>query len=223
MDQLGYPFCRGRIFDVRETDEGQYDAAMEIFWATGACMLLRTSVVQEIGLFDARFFAHMEEIDFCWRAKNLGYQIWVEPASTVWHVGGGTLPQGNPRKTFLNVRNSLACLFKNLPARLLFPRIFTRLVLDGVWAIRSLTQGDFGSIGAILKGHFAFYGWLGYLRQERKRIYAGKPLQEPTSGWLKQSIVWQHFGKRIQHWNELAPWKRMASSAPVSKAPGRTS
>ncbi|MEM7657727.1 MAG: glycosyltransferase family 2 protein [Bacteroidota bacterium] len=203
MDRFGYPFCRGRIFDEVETDKGQYEEAQQVFWATGACCLLRTEVVQEIGLFDARFFAHMEEIDFCWRAQNLGYEVWVEPKSVVWHVGGGTLPQGNPRKTFLNVRNSLACLYKNLPAGKRFSRIFTRLILDGVWGVRALTQLDFGTILAILKGHFAFYGWLGYLRSERKRIYQEQPPRLPLPGWLDQSIVRLHFLKGVKRWEEL--------------------
>ncbi|MEM7370164.1 MAG: glycosyltransferase family 2 protein [Bacteroidota bacterium] len=203
IDKYAYPFCRGRLFDSLEKDKGQYEEAMPIFWATGACCMIRTSVVAKIGLFDGSFFAHMEEIDFCWRALNHGYQIWVEPASKVWHVGGGSLPQGNPRKTYLNVRNSLACMYKNLPSKQLLSKIFVRLVLDGVWGVRALTQLDFGSIGAILKGHFHFYGRLGALRKERRKIYTDHPPTLPQSGYFPKSIVWQYFGKGKKTWSEV--------------------
>lgn len=195
IDQFAYPFCRGRIFDLTEEDQGQYDDAREIFWASGACCLIRKSVIEEIGLFEERFFAHMEEIDFCWRAKNHGYKIMIAPQSVVYHVGGGTLQKSNPRKTFLNIHNSLAMMYKNLPSRQLFPKIFMRLVLDGVWGIKLLTEGKVKHFMAILRAHFAFYRQLGFWRKRRKDIYQNSPKHIPASGYLKKSLVWQFFVK----------------------------
>ncbi|MCI4668710.1 MAG: glycosyltransferase family 2 protein [Bacteroidia bacterium] len=206
LDKYGYPFCRGRIFDTLELDEGQYEEPMEVFWATGAAMMLRKSVVDQIGLFEAAFFAHMEEIDFCWRALNHGYDIGCHPGSIVYHVGGGTLPQGNPRKTFLNVRNGLTLLFKNLPKGKVFSHLFIRMVLDGIWGLSTLLKGDFKTIGAILKGHFAFYGKLGFWRKRRREIYPVAPKAFPKKGFLNQSIVWQYFGKGKKTWSEV--WKK---------------
>ncbi|MEO0472397.1 MAG: glycosyltransferase family 2 protein [Bacteroidota bacterium] len=203
MDVLGYPFCRGRIFDTVEQDIGQHQSVEDIFWATGACCLLRMSVVREIGLFEARFFAHMEEIDFCWRAKNLGYRIMVEPASHVFHVGGGALPQGNPRKTYLNARNSLFCLLRNLPAGQVFPKIFTRMLLDGVWGLKSLFSLDFGSFGAILKAHAHFYGGLAYHRRMRKQIYKQQTPRKGLSGFWHKSVVWHYFVRGKKTFNDL--------------------
>ncbi len=199
IDRFAYPFCRGRIFDTLEQDEGQYESVAEIFWATGACCMIRKSVIEKIGLFEPAFFAHMEEIDFCWRAQNAGYAIMCEPASVVYHVGGGSLPQGNPRKTFLNVRNSLAMMYKNLPTRNLFPRIFMRLVLDGVWGIRALFSWEWGTIWAIIRAHFDFYGKLGLWQQRRNELHAEKDPQLPVTGYFSGSIVWEYFvkGKKI--------------------------
>ncbi|MFK7968807.1 MAG: glycosyltransferase family 2 protein [Bacteroidia bacterium] len=203
IDYLGYPYCRGRLFDVLEKDEGQYDDAREVFWATGACCMLRMSVLEKIDLFEPSFFAHMEEIDFCWRAQNYSYKVMVEPASLVYHVGGGTLPQGNPRKTFLNARNGLALLYKNLPKGKVFSTIFKRLLLDGVWGARSFLTGDFKTPIAIIKAHFAFYGDLGTWRAQRRERYGVEGPQKPTVGWHDQSIVWAHFVKGKKHFNDL--------------------
>ncbi|MFT6210319.1 MAG: GT2 family glycosyltransferase, partial [Bacteroidia bacterium] len=126
IDKNGYPFCRGRIFESLETDNGQYDAVQEVFWATGACMFVRSKVYRELGGLDDDFFAHMEEIDLCWRTKRAGHKIMVQPKSIVYHVGGGTLPKSNPFKTFLNFRNGLELLAKNLPKNRLFFGILTR-------------------------------------------------------------------------------------------------
>ncbi|MEL6676646.1 MAG: glycosyltransferase family 2 protein [Bacteroidota bacterium] len=208
MDRFAYPFCRGRIFDTLEKDHGQYESPEEIFWATGACCCIRTEVVQKIGLFQPEFFAHMEEIDFCWRAKNFGYQIWVEPTSVVYHVGGGALPKENPRKTFLNVRNSLACMYLNLPAGQRFPKVFFRLILDGVWGIKALLSWDWGTIKAILKAHFAFYGQLGTWNRRRKETYAEQKPSRPQAGYFPKSIVWQYFVRGKKRFSELkAPGK----------------
>ena len=157
IDQLGYPFCRGRIFDSLEKDVAQYEDDSEIFWASGACFFIRNTVYKELGGFDADFFAHQEEIDLCWRAKNRGYTIKYNSKSIVYHIGGATLNQGNPRKTFLNFRNSLFTLTKNLPQKKLFYVLFIRLILDGIAGLRFLWQGKWKHVFAILKAHFSFY------------------------------------------------------------------
>jgi GT2 family glycosyltransferase len=204
VDELAYPFCEGRIFDVLEKDEGQYDSEREIFWATGACCFVRKSVTNEIGLFEPLFFAHMEEIDFCWRAKNFGYKIMYEPNSMVWHVGGGTLHKSNPRKLFLNVRNSLAMMLRNLPTLQIIPKIFLRLCLDGVFGIHLLLfRGDWKSTLYIIKAHFAFYGNLPYWLSTRKKIYQNKIISFPQTGVFRKSIVWKYFGQKKKTFKEL--------------------
>jgi len=157
IDKYGFPFCRGRVFDTVEKDNGQYNDNIELFWASGACFFIRKNVYHELKGFDESFFAHQEEIDLCWRAANEGHIIKYNSQSAVYHVGGATLQQGNPKKTYLNFRNSLLMLVKNLPKRGLFWVIFFRMVLDGIAGIRFLTQGKFGHTFAILKAHFSFY------------------------------------------------------------------
>lgn len=157
IDKYGFPFCRGRIFDTVEKDNGQYNDSIELFWASGACFFIRKNVYHELGGFDESFFAHQEEIDLCWRAANEGHIIKYNSQTVVYHVGGATLQQGNPKKTYLNFRNSLLMMVKNLPKRGLFWVIFFRMILDGVAGIRFLTQGKFGHTFAILKAHFSFY------------------------------------------------------------------
>lgn len=204
IDRWGYAFCRGRIFDVLEKDEGQYDSFQDCFWATGACLAGRTELIRQHGLFQGELFAHWEEIDLCWRMKNLGYRVAAEPASVVYHVGGGTLPQGNPRKTFLNVRNSLICLYLNLPSKIRFQRLLIRLLLDGVWAVKALFSADFGSIGAIIKGHWAFFGSRSFWSKRRIEIYGNQPPSHlPESGYWKGSIVWGHFANGKQTFSQV--------------------
>lgn len=157
IDKYGYAFCRGRIFNAVETDYGQYDTAREVFWTTGACMLVRADLFKICGGFDADFFAHYEEIDLCWRMKNRGYSLYSVPSSCVYHVGGGTLPREKPFKTYLNYRNSLFTLTKNLAPGIRKKVIFQRLLLDGLSAFRFLTKMQFRHIFAILKAHFSFY------------------------------------------------------------------
>ncbi len=208
IDVLGYPFSRGRIFEVTEKDEGQFEEPCEIFWSTGACMLVRKSVVEEIGLFEDRYFAHMEEIDFCWRAKNYGYKIMYEPRGVAYHLGGGTLPRTNPRKTFLNVRNSLATLLKNLPASQLWYKFIFRLVLDGVWGVRSIARGEMKILWAIIRAHFAIYGSFGFWFRRRKEIYRElKRIPRHRSGYYTKSIVWQHFARGKKRFFDLKGMK----------------
>lgn len=157
IDQYGYPYCRGRVFETLEKDCGQYNDTCEIFWATGACFFIRSSVYRELNGFDGDFFAHQEEIDLCWRAKNKNYSIKYNGLSTIYHVGGATLNEESPKKTFLNFRNSLFMLTKNLPKEKLFRIVFSRMVLDGIAGIRFLLQGKFNHLLAILKAHFHYY------------------------------------------------------------------
>ena len=156
IDKYGYPFCRGRVFSNVEKDRGQYDDVIDIFWATGAAMFVRSDVYHLMGGLDGDFFAHMEEIDFCWRIKNLGYKIKVNPASVVYHIGGGTLPKHNSYKTFLNFRNSLYLLIKNLPEERLAKTLILRFFLDQVAAFSFLAQGHFKDFTAVYKAIFTF-------------------------------------------------------------------
>ncbi|OYX82946.1 MAG: dTDP-Rha--alpha-D-GlcNAc-pyrophosphate polyprenol alpha-3-L-rhamnosyltransferase [Flavobacteriales bacterium 32-34-25] len=157
LDKYGYPYCRGRIFETIEKDKKQYDDACEISWASGACFFIRSKVYHELKGFDDDFFAHQEEIDLCWRAKNKGHIIKYNPNSVVYHVGGATLQQGNPKKTFLNFRNSLLMLVKNLPKENFYSVLLVRMLLDGVAGVHFLTQGKFSHCLAILKAHWSFY------------------------------------------------------------------
>jgi GT2 family glycosyltransferase len=158
IDRFGYPFCRGRIFDALEEDLGQYDQSTELFWGTGACLLVRSALWKKVGGLDEQFFAHMEEIDLCWRLKQLGHVILSVPSSKVFHVGGGTLERGHPMKTFLNFRNNLLLLYKNLPPKQRVSTLFVRMILDGISALRFLLQGAFKDFWAVIRAHRAFYG-----------------------------------------------------------------
>lgn len=167
IDKYGYPYCRGRIFDTIEKDNGQYNDTIDIFWATGACLFIKSDVFKALNGFDTHFFAHMEEIDLCWRAKNQGHQIKYVGTSTVYHVGGATLNAINPKKTFLNFRNSLFMVTKNAKGNL-FTIIFIRLVLDGIAAVKFLFDLKPKHTFAILKAHFNYYYNLNRLLKQRK-------------------------------------------------------
>lgn len=190
IDRLGYPFARGRVFDTLEKDKGQYDHPAPIFWASGAALFIRASVFREMGGFDPYFFAHQEEIDLCWRMQLAGYQIFACPQSLVWHKGGGTLPQGNAQKTFLNYRNNHIMLLKNLPllsALYVWP---LRLALDGLAAWRALFGGDPGYWWAVARAHFAVYGWL--LSGQKNSLF---PRQRSSrlQGMYRGSVLWDYF------------------------------
>ena len=188
VDKFGYPFCRGRIFDTIEEDKNQYDDEIEIFWATGACFFIRKEVYRKLNGFDDTFFAHQEEIDLCWRAFNFGYKAKYTSKSIVYHVGGATLNEGNPKKTFLNFRNSLLMLTKNLPKKQLIPIIFIRLCLDGLAGIQFILKGKFNHCWAIVKAHFAFYLLVNQFYKKRT------PLQR--NNYFKiNSIVYRYFVK----------------------------
>ena len=200
IDRFGYPFCRGRIFDCLEEDCGQYNDAIEVFWATGACIFLKTEAFWEVGGFDEEFFAHQEEIDLCWRLKNKGYKIMVEPSSVIYHVGGGTLDAGSPFKTHLNFRNNLKMLFKNLPLPSLFVVIPIRLLLDAVAAITFLKQKNgFSHFFAIVKAHFAFYFAIQKLISKRQKISQKNNLV----GKMNYSILVKNKLKAIKNFSNL--------------------
>ena len=167
IDKYGYPFCRGRIFHEIEKDHQQYDTSLEVFWASGACMFVRADAFHEAGGFDADFFAHMEEIDLCWRLKRMGKKIVYVPESKVYHVGGGTLAKGNPRKTFLNFRNNLSMLYKNLPLNRRRKVIFARLFLDGLAGLKFILSGDINHAIALVKAHWSFFARIADLKKKR--------------------------------------------------------
>ena len=188
IDKFGYPFCRGRIFDTIEKDNGQYDDEQTIFWASGACFFIRRTIFNQLNGFDDDFFAHQEEIDLCWRAFNLGYKAKYSPNSVVYHVGGATLNEGNPRKTFLNFRNSLLMLLKNLPENQLFFIILSRLCLDGLAGIQFIFKGKFKHCFAIIKAHFSFYSLINKTLKKRKQ-------SQSQNYYQTKSIVYQYFIK----------------------------
>ena len=167
IDRYGYTFCRGRIFNVMEEDRGQYDSVMPVFWASGACMMVRASVWRETGGLDPAFFAHMEEIDLCWRIQRAGSGIYAVPGSRVWHLGGATLDEADPRKTYLNFRNNLFLLYKNLPSGRLFRTLAVRLLLDGVAALKFLAGLEWGHFRAVWKAHISFWRSLPELKRKR--------------------------------------------------------
>jgi GT2 family glycosyltransferase len=203
IDKYGYPFCRGRLFNELEEDKQQHNSSMETFWATGACMIVRSELFWKAGAFDDDYFAHMEEIDVCWRMKNLGYQIYVEPASVVYHVGGGTLNKLSPRKTFLNFRNNLITYTKNAAPGFLIFRILFRMILDGVAAIKFLLEGHGSHFFAVIKAHFSYYGHLPSTLKKRKAMKALPGFKHTDSCIYQKNIVYGHFIRHLKTWSEL--------------------
>lgn len=198
IDKYGYPFCRGRLFQTLEADGGQYDDVTEIFWATGACIFIRSETYHKLGGLDERFFAHMEEIDFCWRAKIAGHKIMFCPDSTVYHIGGGTLPKKSWRKTYLNMRNNNIMLYKNIPENRLRKVFMARLFLDGVAAIKFLFDGGIMDMFAVVKAHWKFFFMLPELRRER---WAREP--EAVSKIYQRNLVTEYFILRKKTFGEL--------------------
>ncbi|MEN0048605.1 MAG: bifunctional riboflavin kinase/FAD synthetase [Bacteroidota bacterium] len=198
MDRLNYPFCRGRLFDTVEQDMGQYDSTQEVFWASGAAFFIRARLFQELGGFEGSFFAHLEEIDLCWRLKRAGYKVMIRPKSVVYHLGGGSLNYGNPRKVYLNFRNSLFTITRNEERSKLFGILLTRLILDGVAAMLFLSKGQLKNITAIIKAHWHFFPKLPKTLKKRKRIYdqiskISISNQPNLSGRYDGSVVWQYY------------------------------
>ena len=203
MDLLGYPFCRGRIFETVEKDSGQYHTNEEIFWASGAAFFVRADLFKLAGGFDKDYFAHMEEIDLCWRLKNMGYKIMACNESTVYHLGGGTLSETNPQKTYLNFRNSLYTLRKNLPLHNAFGLLLIRHVLDLVAMLKFLLSGKFKHAFAINRAHYAF------LTNQRTCVNKRKDLlklfkKSNKTGQYKRSIVYDYYILKKRKFTDLS-------------------
>jgi GT2 family glycosyltransferase len=200
IDKNGFPFCRGRIFNTVEKDEAQYNDTTEVFWATGACLFIKANVYHKFDGLDEDFFAHMEEIDLCWRMKNAGHKIMYCPDAVVYHVGGGTLNYMSPQKTYLNFRNNLFLIYKNYQQSSLFLKIMKRLIIDGIAGAKFFFGGQFKHTWAVIKAHFHFYGKLGSMRKKRKALLA-KNNTPNNNGLYKGSIISDHFlkGKKEYH------------------------
>ncbi|TRZ74957.1 MAG: glycosyltransferase family 2 protein [Bacteroidetes bacterium] len=200
IDKYGYPFCRGRMFQSLEEDLGQYDDAIEIFWATGACMFVRADLFHQTGGLDEDFFAHMEEIDLCWRLKNLGYKIMYCPQSVVYHIGGGTLPKISWRKTYYNFRNNFSLLYKNLPDNLVTEVFAKRFILDGIAALKFLFTAGFKDFWAIYKAHISFYSTLSKTKAKRKLLK-----HAPLHKVYRKNIVFEYFLRNKKKFTDLDP------------------
>ena len=187
IDLFGYPYCRGRIFNHLEKDNGHFNGISDIFWASGACLFIRSKAYHQLGGFDEDYFAHQEEIDLCWRAQNNGYQVKYVGTSTVYHIGGATLQETNPHKTFLNFRNSLLNICKNVPKKWFLFVVFSRLLLDGIAGIKFMIELRPIHTWAIIKAHFSFYGNINKFLTKRKKS------QKRDNYNLHTSIVWQYF------------------------------
>jgi hypothetical protein len=198
IDKYGYPFCRGRLFLSIEEDHGQYDDPCEIFWASGACMFVKAELYHQIGGFDEDFFAHMEEIDFCWRLKNAGFRIMYCPLSIVFHIGGGTLPKVSWRKTYFNFRNNFFLLYKNLPKDRLAKVFAVRLILDGIAAFKFLFQAGFKDFWAVTRAHVSFYHSLGKIRLKR-----GTHIQGCMKNVFGKNIVVEYYIKGKRKFSDL--------------------
>lgn len=202
IDRNGYPYCRGRIFDTVETDNGQYDSPIQVFWATGAALFVRTEIYEKADGLDEQFFAHMEEIDLCWRMQLLGYQLWCIPAAVVYHLGGGSLPAENPRKTYLNFRNNLLMLYKNLPSSkrkksaLMTVRaraLIRRRLLDTLAFCKFLATMDFANAQAVLKAHRDF--------RKMKKSYPPKNPSIPNLIISNPNILVEYYLRNHKTWN----------------------
>ena len=198
IDKYGYPFCRGRVFQNLEKDEHQYDTPMEVFWATGACMFVRADLYHQLGGLDDSFFAHMEEIDLCWRLKNAGFKVYCCPQSWVFHIGGGTLPKNSPRKTYLNFRNNLSLLVKNLPKHRVHRIILYRIFLDWVAAFKFLIEGCPKDFRMVFKAHWDFYKRLKELREKRRGSE-----HKLVSCIYRKNIVFESIVRGKKKFNEL--------------------
>lgn len=203
LDRYGYPFCRGRIFDTVESDNGQYDYTTDVLWATGACLFIRSKAYWDVGGLDGRFFAHCEEIDLCWRLRQRGWRIVCNPESEVYHVGGGTLPKSNPMKTFLNFRNNLTMLYKNLPDDELQSVMRVRCLLDWLAAFEMLLlKRNFGDFKAVIRGRRAFKRWKHDFDADRKKISDTRKV-DPVPERKMFSILWRYYAKGQKKFSQL--------------------
>ncbi|MBI5218557.1 MAG: glycosyltransferase family 2 protein [Bacteroidia bacterium] len=202
IDTFGFPFCRGRILNVIEKDEGQYNETTEVFWASGACMFVRADLYKSSGGLDNDFFAHMEEIDLCWRMKNMGYKIMYCPDVSIYHVGGGTLPNNSPHKLYLNFRNNLLLLYKNLPQEKFHSVLFKRKLFDGVAALKYLASFSFKEFNAVYKAHKAYNSMLKNFRLKRSELQKSV-IKTMHPQILSKSIIILFFLKKKQKFTEL--------------------
>ncbi|HBS85364.1 MAG: glycosyl transferase family 2 [Bacteroidetes bacterium GWF2_38_335] len=202
IDNYGFTFCRGRVFDTEETDNGQYNLSGSIFWASGACLMIRSSLFLENGGLDEDFFAHMEEIDLCWRLKNMGYKFEYVPESVIYHVGAATLSKASPRKTYLNFRNNLYMLYKNIKPGKLFSTLFVRLILDGVAGLRFFMKGELDNFFSVIEAHFSFYAKLGSLRKKRKIILERSVFFDHPEIY-PHSLVFDYYVGKKTHFSQL--------------------
>jgi len=203
LDSLGYPYCRGRLFGTVERDEGQYDEPLSIFWATGAALMIRSRDYWEVGGLDGRFFAHQEEIDLCWRLRARNKDIVCVPQSVVYHLGGGTLPQGNPRKTFLNFRNNLLLLYKNLPEKRLGKVMFQRFWLDALASVQFLLTGQGRSFLAVWRARREFHRIKAdYLKDREENL--SKTVLDPIPEQKLGSLLWHYYIKGEKTWKQLS-------------------
>ncbi|RZK11060.1 MAG: glycosyltransferase family 2 protein [Flavobacterium sp.] len=200
IDKWGYPFARGRVFEKCEQDLKQYENAAACFWASGAALFIRSQVYHGMGGLDEYFFAHQEEIDLCWRIQRSGFKIYVQPASVVYHVGGGTLPKGNSKKTYLNFRNNLIMLYKNLETGDRLKCIPFRIVLDAIAAYKALFSGDGGYFIAVIKAHLHFLRWMFFYPKNSKTPALVKKV---SVGVYPGSIILQHFIKKKNKFSEI--------------------
>ena len=201
IDRFGYPFCRGRVLSEIEVDENQYNSSIEIFWASGACMFVRASAYLKLGGLDDSFFAHMEEIDLCWRFHNYGFSVWSVPSSKVYHVGGGTLPNNNPRKLYLNYRNSLYTLHKNLHPKKLFLTVTVRVILDWLSAFAYLASFKFDFFKAVFTAHSHYFKNIKILNKYRKS--SSYTQLNPNFQILSKSILFQFFVLRNKQFSKI--------------------
>ena len=203
IDRYGYPFCRGRIFEMVEADRGQYDTVVPVLWATGAALAIRAEVYRASGGLDGRFFAHMEEIDLCWRLRSRGYGVVCVPSSKVYHVGGATLKKENPRKTYLNFRNNLLMLYKNLPESEIRHVMFVRKFLDTLAALSFLVKGNFGAFKAVLRARRDFCRMLPSFKADRESNLAATVVENIPERF-RFSILWQSKVRRKRTFDEVA-------------------
>lgn len=202
LDKYGYPFCRGRMMDTVEVDEGQYDTVVPVLWATGAALLIRTADYREVGGLDARFFAHMEEIDLCWRLRSRGRGIVCIPESVVYHVGGATLDKSNPRKTYLNFRNNLLMLYKNLPEIELRSVMRMRWCLDMLAALQFLLKGEFGNVSAVFRAR-KDYASMRVSYQSLRAENMEKTVQPTQPERYSWSLLWNYYVRGVRHFSSI--------------------
>jgi GT2 family glycosyltransferase len=203
IDKYGYPFCRGRVFNDIETDNGQYNDVIPVFWASGACMMVKADVYWKAGGLDDDYFAHMEEIDLCWRIKNMGYDVFVQPQSKVYHVGGGTLQKISARKTYLNFRNNLITLVKDHPSKGLLLKFVYRLILDGIAGSKFFLSLQPSHCFAVVRAHFAFYFSIGTTLRKRKELKTLPNYTNTFSPVYDRNIVFDHFVKGVKKFSDL--------------------